>query len=90
MQRFNLIERAEGSIRDFAAPGKNWPPIREGTMTHKERLLTAINHEEPDRVPMCSWYTPEAEKKVLQHLGVESNQTEMPDRLAFVAERLML
>lgn len=45
-------------------------------MTHKERLLTAINHEEPDRVPLCAWYTPEAEKKVLRHLGVESDQTE--------------
>ena len=42
-------------------------------MTHKERLLTAINHEEPDRVPMCAWYTPEAEKKLLRHLGVESD-----------------
>ena len=45
-------------------------------MTHKERLLTAINHEEPDRVPLCAWYTPEAERKVLHHLGVESEQTE--------------
>ena len=45
-------------------------------MTHKERLLTAINHEEPDRVPLCAWYTPEAEKTMLRHLGVESTQTE--------------
>jgi uroporphyrinogen decarboxylase len=45
-------------------------------MTHKERLLTAINHEEPDRVPICAWYTPEAERTVLRHLGVESDQTE--------------
>ena len=45
-------------------------------MTHKERLLTAINHEEPDRVPICAWYTPEAEQTVLRHLGVESTQTE--------------
>jgi uroporphyrinogen decarboxylase len=45
-------------------------------MTHKERLLAAINHEEPDRVPICAWYTPEAEKKVLRHLGVETEQTE--------------
>ncbi|MCL5005023.1 MAG: hypothetical protein M1404_00695 [Acidobacteria bacterium] len=45
-------------------------------MTHKERLLTAINHEEPDRVPICAWYTPEAEKRVLRHLGVESEETE--------------
>jgi uroporphyrinogen decarboxylase len=45
-------------------------------MTHKERFLTAINHQEPDRVPLCAWYTPEAEKAMLRHLGVESDQTE--------------
>jgi uroporphyrinogen decarboxylase len=45
-------------------------------MTHRERLLTAINHEEPDRMPLCAWYTPEAEKKVLRHLGVDSEQAE--------------
>jgi len=45
-------------------------------MTHKERLLAAINHEEPDRVPICAWYTPEAELKLLRHLGVESDATE--------------
>jgi uroporphyrinogen decarboxylase len=45
-------------------------------MTHKERLLTAINHEEPDRVPLYASYTPEAEMKVLRHLGVDSTETE--------------
>lgn len=45
-------------------------------MTHKERLLTALNHQEPDRVPICAWYTPEAEKKMLRHLGVDSDQVE--------------
>ena len=45
-------------------------------MNHKERLLTAVNHEEPDRVPFCVWYTPEAERTLLRHLGVESDQTE--------------
>jgi len=45
-------------------------------VTHKERLLTAINHQEPDRVPICAWYTPEAERRLLRHLGVASDQTE--------------
>lgn len=45
-------------------------------MSHKERLLAAINHEEPDRVPLCAWYTPEAEKMLLRHLGVNSDATE--------------
>ncbi len=43
-------------------------------MTHKERLLMAINHEEPDRVPIDVWYTPEAEKKVLKHLGEDTEK----------------
>lgn len=45
-------------------------------MTHKERLLTALSHEEPDRVPICAWYTPEAERRMLQYLGVASEETE--------------
>lgn len=38
-------------------------------MTHKERFLMAINHEEPDRVPIDVWYTPEAERNLLEYLG---------------------
>lgn len=45
-------------------------------MTHKQRLLAAINHEEPDRVPLCAWYTPEAERMMLRHLGADSDATE--------------
>lgn len=44
------------------------------SMTHKERLLAAVNHEEPDRVPIDVWYTPEAEKKVLAHLGEDTSK----------------
>lgn len=45
-------------------------------MTHRERFLTAIHHEEPDQVPICAWYTPEAERKMLRHLGVDSDRLE--------------
>ena len=45
-------------------------------MTHKQRLLMAINHEEPDRVPICAWYTPEAERRMLRYLNVDSDRTE--------------
>jgi uroporphyrinogen decarboxylase len=34
----------------------------------------AINHEEPDRVPIDVWYTPEAEKKVLKYLGEDTEK----------------
>jgi uroporphyrinogen decarboxylase len=43
-------------------------------MTHKERFLMAINHEEPDRVPIDVWYTPEAERKVLHYLGEDTDK----------------
>jgi len=43
-------------------------------MTHKERFLTAINHEEPDRVPIDVWYTPEAERKLLSYLGEDTEK----------------
>jgi uroporphyrinogen decarboxylase len=43
-------------------------------MTHKERFLMAINHEEPDRVPIDVWYTPEAEKKFLEYLGEDTDK----------------
>jgi len=45
-------------------------------VTHKERTLAAINYEEPDRVPICAWYTPEAEKKLLVDLGLDTSRTE--------------
>jgi uroporphyrinogen decarboxylase len=43
-------------------------------VTHKERLLTAVNHEEPDRVPICAFFTPEVERKLLQRLGADSQE----------------
>jgi uroporphyrinogen decarboxylase len=33
-------------------------------MNSKERLLTALNHEEPDRVPIDLWFTSEVETKL--------------------------
>jgi len=45
-------------------------------MTHRERFLTAIHHEEPDRVPISAWYTPEAERKMLRYLGAHSDRLE--------------
>jgi uroporphyrinogen decarboxylase len=37
-------------------------------MTHKERVLTAVNHEEGDRVPIYVEYTPEAKRKILDNV----------------------
>jgi uroporphyrinogen decarboxylase len=37
-------------------------------VTHRERVLTALNHEEPDRVPVYVEYTPEAKARMLDHV----------------------
>ena len=40
-------------------------------MTSKERLLTALSHEEPDRVPVDLWITPEVERLLMEETGQE-------------------
>ena len=39
-------------------------------MNHKERVLAAINHEQPDRVPVFYWGVPEFSEKIMTHLGI--------------------
>lgn len=40
------------------------------TMTSRERWLAVLNRQEPDRVPMDYWGTPEATQKLLDYLTV--------------------
>ncbi len=42
-------------------------------MTPKERVLTAIAHREPDRVPIQTYLTPEIRDKLMKHFGVEKH-----------------
>ena len=39
-------------------------------MTHRERVLTALRHREPDRVPLFYRDEPEVEQRLLQDLGL--------------------
>lgn len=41
-------------------------------MTHRERILTAIQHQPTDRVPTDYWGVPEITKKLMEHFGVSS------------------
>lgn len=51
-------------------------------MTHKERVLLAIEHKEPDRVPVDVWYTPEMKQKMIEYLRLPAPKDEMgPDPL---------
>ncbi len=38
-------------------------------MNHKQRVLKALNHEQPDRVPMFYWGVPEFTAKMISQLG---------------------
>ncbi len=39
-------------------------------MTAKERVITALSHEEPDRVPVTASFTPEFAKRLREYLGL--------------------
>jgi uroporphyrinogen decarboxylase len=41
-------------------------------MNHKERVLMALNKEQPDRVPFFYWDVPEFGEKMMKHLGLKT------------------
>jgi hypothetical protein len=43
-------------------------------MTSRERVLTALEHREPDRVPVDFWASSETTTSLLRHLGLASKQ----------------
>ncbi|MCE5250463.1 hypothetical protein LLG96_09620 [bacterium] len=45
-------------------------------MNSKERVLTALNHEEPDRVPVHNDFTPEAAEKLSRYLKLDNATAE--------------
>jgi uroporphyrinogen decarboxylase len=40
-------------------------------MNSRERVLTAINHEEPDRVPVDAWLAPEISEVIIKLLNID-------------------
>jgi len=43
-------------------------------MTSKERVLMAINHQEPDKVPLDAWLAPEVADQLIKMLNVDASQ----------------
>lgn len=41
-------------------------------MTHRERALMVVKHQEADRVPIDNWMTPEIQKRTIDYFGCES------------------
>ena len=46
-----------------------------GEMSCRERVLTALEHREPDRVPSSIWCTIDAYKAIRRKLGLEVKDT---------------
>ena len=44
------------------------------TMTPRERWLAVLTRQTPDRVPMDYWATPEANEKLLKHMGCDYDE----------------
>lgn len=44
------------------------------TMTPKERWLAVLNRQQPDRVPMDYWATPEVTRKLMRHFGCSTSR----------------
>lgn len=45
-------------------------------MKSKERVAIALNHDEPDRIPVSALFVPEMQEKLSKHLGLDMNMTE--------------
>ncbi|NQT87904.1 hypothetical protein HQ560_14145 [bacterium] len=43
-------------------------------MTSRERVLAAVNHKQPDRVPIGLLFSPEAQAKAMAHLGIHEDR----------------
>lgn len=42
------------------------------TLSSRERVLTALKHHEPDRVPIDAWLVPEIQKKTMEYFGCDT------------------
>jgi hypothetical protein len=47
-------------------------------MKHRERVLTALNHDQPDRCPMQVSFTPEFASRLRADLGIPDAATHNP------------
>ena len=45
-------------------------------MKSRERVLTTLNHEEPDRVPLDYWTTPAAYERLRDYIGITAAETQ--------------
>lgn len=67
-------------------------------MTHRERVMKALNHEEPDRVPidiggmLCTGIMAVAYKRLKEHLGIDGKPVKVFDtgqQLAWIGDEIL-
>ena len=47
----------------------DWPDLGAGAMSPKMRTFAALEHREPDRVPVDLWAVPELWERLRAHFG---------------------
>jgi uroporphyrinogen decarboxylase len=58
-------------------------------MRHRDRVLTALHHEEPDRCPMDISFTPEFADRLREQMGLEEDPCAPEDGSSYVLERAL-
>ena len=68
---YNTELRGENLVANknsFASP-QDWPDVGPGQMSPRERVLAALSHREPDRVPADLWAVPEVWQRLQTYFG---------------------
>jgi uroporphyrinogen decarboxylase len=82
----------------FRHPAQRTFPLKEDGMNHRERVLAALNHEEPDRVPidlggtLATMFNINAYEKLKEYLGIEtpSEILSLRSMIAKIEEEILL
>lgn len=64
MKEEKIFQERRARISDLRA--------KQERMSCRERALMAVKHQEPDRVPIDNWMTPEVQKKTMEYFGCDS------------------
>jgi uroporphyrinogen decarboxylase len=64
MQDDKIFQERRARINELRA--------KKEKMTHRERALMAVKHQEPDRVPIDNWMVPEIQKRTMEYYGCDN------------------
>ena len=64
MREEKVFQERRARINEFRSKNEK--------MSCRQRAMTAIKHQEPDRVPIDNWMVPEIQKKTMDYFGCEN------------------